>query len=85
MTYTDEAIDSKSGPGPFDPPLTVAEAAAALNIKRSSLYTLLKSGQIAAIKICGATRIRTSEITRFYESLPAAGYAPLGPKQGVRA
>ena len=31
-----------------------AEAAAALNVKRSTLYTLLKSGALASVKICGA-------------------------------
>jgi len=76
MTYAE--------PGPFDPPLTPIEAAAALNIKRSLLYTLLKAGQIASVKVGGATRIKTSEINRFYENLPPAQYKPLGPKQGVR-
>jgi excisionase family DNA binding protein len=85
MNYTDDAIDSKSHPGPFDPPLSVAEAAEALNVRRSTIYTLLRDRQIAAVKICGATRIRSSEITRFFESPPPAKYEPLGPKQGRRS
>jgi excisionase family DNA binding protein len=81
----DDAIDSKAHPGPFDPPLTIAEAAQALNVRRSIIYTLLRDRQISAIKICGATRIRSSDVMKFFESLPSAKYEALGPKQGRRS
>jgi excisionase family DNA binding protein len=67
----------------FRPPLTVAEAAAALNINRATIFELLKSGALRSVKIRAATRITCEEIERFHATLPAGEYTPLGPKQGV--
>jgi excisionase family DNA binding protein len=68
----------------FDAPLTVEETAAALNIGRSTVFELLKEGSIRSVKIRSATRILSSEVERFYSTLKAGTYQPLGPKQGVR-
>ena len=66
-----------------DPPLTLDETANALNVKLSTVYELLKEGSLTSVKIRGATRVKSSEVTRFYDTLPPAQYKPLGRKQGV--
>ena len=68
----------------FDPPLTIEEAAQALNLRRSSIYKLLKSKQLSTVKILRTTRIRSSDVEPFYASAPVAEYAPLTDKQGAR-
>ena len=67
----------------FDPPLSILQAAAALNISRTAVYEILARGELTAVKLNGKTLIRSSEIERFFELLPAAKYAPLGAKQGA--
>jgi len=68
----------------FDPPLTIAEAAQALNLRRSSIYKLLKSKQLTAVKFGGTRRIPSSSVEHYFANAPVAEYAPLTDKQGAR-
>ncbi len=68
----------------FDRPLTISEVAQALNLRRSTIYKLLKSKQLTAIKFGGATRIPSSSVESYFASAPTAQYAPLTDKEGAR-
>lgn len=49
--------------------LRVPEAAAALGISRSSIYSLIRSGRIGYVRIAGGSiRVPASEIDRFVDS-----------------
>ena len=61
----------------FDPPLSILQAAAALNISRTAVYEILARGEMAAVKLNGKTLIRSTEIERYFESLPKATFAPV--------
>jgi excisionase family DNA binding protein len=61
----------------FDPPLTPREVAQALNISRTGVYELLAQGKLNAVKLGGKTLVRSSEVERFFESLPRATFQPL--------
>jgi len=45
--------------------LTIAEAAKALRISRSSLYRLFEGGELAWVQIGGSRRVTSAEIHRF--------------------
>lgn len=52
--------------------LGIAEVCATLGIGRSSVYALLKSGQLRARKIGRRTIFLADEVQRFAETLPMA-------------
>jgi excisionase family DNA binding protein len=58
-----------------DPPLSILQAAAALNISRTALYEILARGELTAVKLNGKTLIRSTEVERYFESLPQAKFA----------
>jgi excisionase family DNA binding protein len=58
----------------FDPLLGVVDVMAALNASRGGVYALLRGGQLKALKLGVATRVRRSELLRFLASLPEAKY-----------
>jgi len=60
----------------FDPPLSILQTAAALNISRTAVYDLVKAGELAAVKLNGKTLIRSTEVERYFASLPEAKFAP---------
>jgi excisionase family DNA binding protein len=45
--------------------LTIAEAAKALRISRSSIYRLFEGGELAWVQIGGSRRVTSAEIHRF--------------------
>jgi excisionase family DNA binding protein len=45
----------------FDPPLSIIQAAAALNISRTAVYEILARGEMTAVKLNGKTLIRSTE------------------------
>jgi excisionase family DNA binding protein len=45
--------------------LTIAEAATALRISRSSVYRLFESGDLSWVRVRGKRRVSTAEIHRF--------------------
>ena len=54
----------------FDQPLSVNDAAAALGVSRARLYELLNAGEIVGFKLGHKTQIRSSEVEKFFASLP---------------
>jgi excisionase family DNA binding protein len=60
----------------FDPPLSILQVAAALNVSRTAVYEILARGEMAAVKLNGKTLIRSTEVERYFESLPKAKFAP---------
>lgn len=69
----------------FDPPLSILQTAAALNISRTAVYEILARGEMTSVKLNGKTLIRSREVERYFDSLPEAKFQPLGPKQGGRS
>ena len=61
----------------FDPPLSINQVAAALNVSRTHVYEILARGEMTAVKLNGKTLVRTTEVERFFESLPKAKFAPV--------
>jgi excisionase family DNA binding protein len=61
----------------FDPPLTINQVAAALNISRTRVYEILARGEMTAVKLNNKTLIRSTEVERYFESLPKAKFAPV--------
>ncbi len=51
--------------------LTVEEAAARLNLGRTSVFALIKNGQIASVRIGRARRIPAREVEAYAERLVA--------------
>ena len=51
--------------------LTVAQAAAALNISRTRLFELFRNGQLPSVKLGRVTRVRVSDLECFVSSLTA--------------
>lgn len=54
--------------------LDVPEATRLLGVSRSSLFELLRTGQLPAVKLGRRTLIRTSELRRFIANLATAQY-----------
>ena len=54
-------------PRPFvgDRLLTVAEVAAAMRVSNMTIYRLIKSGQLAAVRVGKNYRIRESDVDRY--------------------
>jgi excisionase family DNA binding protein len=50
--------------------VSVAEACAAARISRTTVYELIRSGELTAIKIGRSTRIRASDLRDWIEKLP---------------
>lgn len=64
-------------PSKFSEPdslLDVPEATRLLGVSRSSLFELLRTGQLPAVKLGRRTLIRTSELRRFIANLAIAQY-----------
>jgi hypothetical protein len=58
----------------FDPLLDVPDVIEALSASCSGVYALLRGGQLRAVKLGDATKVRRSELTRFLASLPEARF-----------
>ena len=56
-----------SGTNPLagDPLLTVGEVAGAMRVSNMTIYRLIKSGQLAAMRVGKNYRIRESEVGRY--------------------
>jgi len=56
-----------SRPSPFvgDQLLTVAEVAGAMRVSNMTIYRLIKSGQLAAVRVGKNYRIRESDVDRY--------------------
>ena len=61
----------------FDPPLSIVQVAATLNVSRTKVYEILARGEMAAVKLDNKTLIRSSEVERYFTSLPKARFQPL--------
>ncbi|MCA3362074.1 MAG: helix-turn-helix domain-containing protein [Roseomonas sp.] len=64
-------------PSKFSKPdslLDVPEATRLLGVSRSSLFELLRTGQLPAVKLGRRTLVRTSDLRRFVANLAAAQY-----------
>ena len=57
-------MTDQKGRGPF---LTVAEVAAMLRVSNMTVYRLIKSGELPAVRVGKGYRIRESELQRFLE------------------
>jgi len=67
----------------YIPPVcTVAEAARALRVGRSTVYRLVESGEIAVLRIRGAVRIRREVLLAYAEREPAPPAKPEGAPSG---
>ena len=51
--------------------IDMAGAKAALAMSRSSIYRLLSTGDLVAVKVHGKTRFRVSDLEAFTAGLPA--------------
>ena len=58
-----------SRPRPFvgDQLLTVAEVSAAMRVSNMTIYRLIKSGQLAAVRVGKNYRIRESDVDRYLQ------------------
>jgi excisionase family DNA binding protein len=63
----------------FDPPLSINQTASALNISRTAVYEILARGEMIAVKLNGKTLIRTTQVERYFDSLPKAKFASAQP------
>jgi excisionase family DNA binding protein len=63
--------------------LTAEEAAKALNVGRTTLYALLKDGQLHSVHIGRSCRLTRAELMRYVERLdrPATAPTPLRPRR----
>jgi excisionase family DNA binding protein len=69
-----KAVDTKHDAHPVAPLLiSIAEAAKALGIGRTTLYGLITGGRITPVRIGGRTLVPITEMQRFVSSLDAAG------------
>lgn len=50
---------------------TVAESGEYISTSRRRIWELLRSGQLTAVRDGGVVKIRTDELDRYIESLPA--------------
>ena len=53
----------------------ISEACAAIGVKRSKLYELIKAGRLAIRKADGCTLILKSELERYLDNLPLGAAA----------
>lgn len=60
-----EALREMGDPAPVGDVLTIAYVAKALNVHRSHVYNLIKSGDMKALHIGKAVRIPASELEAF--------------------
>jgi excisionase family DNA binding protein len=51
---------------------TIPEVMAATGLGRSSLYRLMASGELPAIKVLGRTLVRASDLREFLDRAPSA-------------
>ena len=51
--------------GPFDPLLSLNHIAEATGWKRSKIYWLIQQKHLAAVKLCGSTRVPKSSLDAF--------------------
>lgn len=65
--------------------LSPAEAAAALGVGRTTLFKLIRSGEINAKKSGGRTIIPVAELQRFVDALPPTHSARNGCSAGGEA
>lgn len=72
-------VMNKTTPAPEKFTYRVLDACAALGISRTSLYELVKSGELKLIKIAGRTLVPRSELER----LTRIDSAPNKPKRAV--
>ncbi len=63
--------------------LTAEEAAKALNVGRTTLYALIKDGQLHSVHIGRSCRLTRAELVRYVERLdrPASAPTPLRPRR----
>ena len=65
--------------------LTAEEAAHALHIGRTTLYALLKDGQLHSVHIGRSCRLTRAELVRYVERLDRPASAPTPPRPRRRA
>jgi excisionase family DNA binding protein len=60
-------VDSKSDRTPYtgDRLLTVAEVASVMRVSNMTVYRLIKSGELAALRVGKNYRIRSSDVDRY--------------------
>ena len=68
--------DARSGDGRL---LTVPAVAKALSLSRSTVYELIRRGDIAAVRVGGARRVRPEAVETFRSSLTDAPRRSPGP------
>ena len=75
MPQKGEKRPSRVSEGASEPlVLTIDEAAEWLRVSRSTIYHLLATGELVAVKIGRSTRIPTSSLERFIEKKTKASY-----------
>jgi excisionase family DNA binding protein len=73
-------------PSPIDSLLAIKDAAATIGVCRASLYPIMASGRLSAVKVGARTMIRRSELERFLASLPKAKFGEAAQEAaGARA
>ena len=60
-----EALMGKRSPFVGDPMLTVGEVAGTMRVSNMTVYRLINSGQLAAVRVGKNYRIRESDVTRY--------------------
>jgi len=65
VEYVEDVIMSRRGRFLGDRLLTVGEVAATMAVSNMTVYRLIKSGQLAAIRVGKNYRIRESEVDRY--------------------
>jgi excisionase family DNA binding protein len=66
--------DGLTKSSPIETLLPIKKSAAVLGVCRASLYPLMASGRLRAVKIGSRTMIPRSELERFIASLPEAKF-----------
>ena len=60
-----ETLMGKRSPFVGDPMLTVGEVAGTMRVSNMTVYRLINSGQLAAVRVGKNYRIRESDVTRY--------------------
>jgi len=64
--------------------LKVSEAAEALNVSPSTIYRMIKEGELEKIVVCKSVRVAASEVERINSPLPKLkSYVPGSIKRAV--